>query len=83
MNHGRLRLIALLLTLLSLNAQAVEEVIHYHNDALGSPIAATDQDGALAERIAATHRLASRVNMHQARVAHHGRVQSLRRGDPG
>jgi RHS repeat-associated protein len=25
--------------------QAVERVIHYHNDALGSPIAATDQEG--------------------------------------
>ncbi len=46
MNHGMLRFIAaLLLTLLSLNAQAVEEVIYYHNDALGSPIATTDQDG--------------------------------------
>ncbi|MFH0342669.1 MAG: RHS repeat-associated core domain-containing protein [Chromatiales bacterium] len=45
MNHGMRRFISLLLTLLSLNAQAVEEVIHYHNDALGSPIAATDQDG--------------------------------------
>jgi RHS repeat-associated protein len=46
MNHGLLRFIALLLlTLLSVNAQAVEEVIYYHNDALGSPIAATDQEG--------------------------------------
>ncbi len=46
MNHGMLRFIApLLLTLLSLKAQAVEEVIYYHNDALGSPIAATDQEG--------------------------------------
>jgi RHS repeat-associated protein len=45
MNHGLLRFIPLLLTLLSLNAQAVEEVIYYHNDALGSPIAATDQEG--------------------------------------
>lgn len=38
-------LIACLLTLLALPAGAVERVIHYHNDALGSPIAATDQDG--------------------------------------
>jgi RHS repeat-associated protein len=46
MNHGLLRFIApLLFTLLSVNAQAVEEVIYYHNDALGSPIAATDQEG--------------------------------------
>lgn len=38
-------LIACLLTLLALPAGAVERVIHYHNDALGSPIAATDQEG--------------------------------------
>ncbi|MGH8614353.1 MAG: RHS repeat domain-containing protein, partial [Gammaproteobacteria bacterium] len=38
-------LIACLLTLLALPAGAVERVIHYHNDALGSAIAATDQDG--------------------------------------
>ena len=38
-------LITFLLTLLALPAGAVERVIHYHNDALGSPIAATDQDG--------------------------------------
>ena len=38
-------LIACLLNLLALPAGAVERVIHYHNDALGSPIAATDQDG--------------------------------------
>ncbi len=46
MNHGMVRFIAtLFLACLSLMAQGVEEVIHYHNDALGSPIAATDQDG--------------------------------------
>jgi RHS repeat-associated protein len=46
MNHGLLRFIApLLLAFLSVNAQAVEEVIYYHNDALGSPIIATDQEG--------------------------------------
>ena len=46
MPHGMMRFIAaLLLALLSLNARAVEEVIYYHNDALGSPIAATDQEG--------------------------------------
>ncbi|MFH0344214.1 MAG: RHS repeat domain-containing protein [Chromatiales bacterium] len=46
MPHGMMRSIAaLLLTLLTLNAQAVEEVIYYHNDALGSPIAATDEQG--------------------------------------
>lgn len=46
MNHGLLRFIApLLFTLLSVNAQAVEGVIYYHNDALGSPIATTDQEG--------------------------------------
>jgi len=40
------RLLAtLLLALLSLTAQGVEEVIYYHNDALGSPIIATDQEG--------------------------------------
>ncbi|MGH8487814.1 MAG: RHS repeat-associated core domain-containing protein, partial [Gammaproteobacteria bacterium] len=39
-------LTALLLGLAMLApAQAVERVIHYHNDALGSPIAATDQEG--------------------------------------
>jgi len=36
---------ALLLTLLSVQAQSVERVVHYHNDALGSPIAATDEQG--------------------------------------
>jgi len=30
---------------LSLSAQGVEEVIYYHNYALGSPIVATDQEG--------------------------------------
>ena len=46
MNHGMIRFIAtLFLACLSLMAQGVEKVIHYHNDALGSPIAATDQDG--------------------------------------
>jgi hypothetical protein len=40
------RLLAtLLLSLLSLSAQGVEQVIYYHNDALGSPIIATDQEG--------------------------------------
>jgi len=38
-------LIACLLTLLTLPASAVERVIYYHNDALGSPIAATDEKG--------------------------------------
>ena len=43
MPHGMMRFIAaLILALLSLNARAVEEVIYYHNDALGSPIAATN-----------------------------------------
>ena len=46
MPHGMMRFIAaLLLTLLSVQAQSVERVIHYHNDALGSPIAATDEQG--------------------------------------
>jgi RHS repeat-associated protein len=35
----------LFLACLSLMAQGVEEVIYYHNDALGSPIIATDQQG--------------------------------------
>ncbi|MFH0344658.1 MAG: RHS repeat domain-containing protein [Chromatiales bacterium] len=30
---------------MSVTAQGVEEVIYYHNDALGSPIAATDEQG--------------------------------------
>ena len=38
-------LASLLLALLSLTAQGVEEVTYYHNDALGSPIIATDQEG--------------------------------------
>ena len=38
-------LATLLLALLSLTAQGVEEVIYYHNDAFGSPIIATDQEG--------------------------------------
>ncbi|MFH0343774.1 MAG: RHS repeat domain-containing protein [Chromatiales bacterium] len=46
MNHGMIRFIAtLFLACLSLMAQGVETVIHYHNDALGSPIIATDQEG--------------------------------------
>ena len=46
MPHEMMRFIAaLLLTLLSVKAQSVERVIHYHNDALGSPIAATDEQG--------------------------------------
>jgi RHS repeat-associated protein len=46
MNHGMIRFIAtLFLACLSLMAQGVEEVIYYHNDALGSPIIATDQEG--------------------------------------
>ncbi|MGH8511423.1 MAG: glycohydrolase toxin TNT-related protein [Gammaproteobacteria bacterium] len=36
---------ALLLALLSLETQGVERVVYYHNDALGSPIAATDAQG--------------------------------------
>jgi len=38
-------IVALLLALLSLQVQGVERVVHYHNDALGSPIAATDEQG--------------------------------------
>ncbi|MGH8478988.1 MAG: RHS domain-containing protein, partial [Gammaproteobacteria bacterium] len=46
MSHGMKRFIAtLFLACLSLMAQGVEEVIYYHNDALGSPIIATDQEG--------------------------------------
>jgi RHS repeat-associated protein len=46
MSHGMIRFIAtLFLACLSLMAQGVEEVIYYHNDALGSPIIATDQEG--------------------------------------
>ena len=46
MPHGMMRfIVALLLALLSLQAQRVERVVHYHNDALGSPIAATDEQG--------------------------------------
>jgi hypothetical protein len=46
MSHGMMRFIAtLFLACLSLMAQGVEEVIYYHNDALGSPIIATDQEG--------------------------------------
>ncbi len=46
MSHGMIRLIAtLFLAFLSLVAHGVEEVIYYHNDALGSPIIATDQEG--------------------------------------
>ena len=46
MSHGMTRFIAtLFLACLSLMAQGVEEVIYYHNDALGSPIIATDQEG--------------------------------------
>ncbi|MGQ0595513.1 MAG: RHS repeat domain-containing protein [Gammaproteobacteria bacterium] len=46
MNHGMMRFIAtLFLACLSLMAQGVEVVTYYHNDALGSPIIATDQQG--------------------------------------
>jgi RHS repeat-associated protein len=46
MNHGMIRFIAtLFLACLSLMAQGVEEATYYHNDALGSPIIATDQEG--------------------------------------
>jgi len=46
MNPIMTRLLAtLLLALLSLTAQGVEVVTYYHNDALGSPIIATDQEG--------------------------------------
>jgi RHS repeat-associated protein len=46
MNHGMIRFIAtLFLACLSLMAQGVEVVTYYHNDALGSPIIATDQEG--------------------------------------
>ncbi|MGH8521684.1 MAG: glycohydrolase toxin TNT-related protein [Gammaproteobacteria bacterium] len=46
MPHGMMRTIAaLLLALLSLETQGVERVVYYHNDALGSPIAATDAQG--------------------------------------
>ena len=46
MPHGMMRsIVALLLALLSLQVQGVERVVHYHNDALGSPIAATDEQG--------------------------------------
>ncbi|MGH8583974.1 MAG: RHS repeat-associated core domain-containing protein [Gammaproteobacteria bacterium] len=38
-------LLGVLLTLLVPSGQAVERVIHYHNDALGSPIFATNQRG--------------------------------------
>ncbi|MGH8583646.1 MAG: RHS repeat domain-containing protein [Gammaproteobacteria bacterium] len=38
-------LLSVLLTLFVSGAQAVERVIHYHNDALGSPIFATNQRG--------------------------------------
>lgn len=46
MSHGMRRFIAtLFLACLSLSAQGVEEVTYYHNDALGSPIIATDPEG--------------------------------------
>jgi RHS repeat-associated protein len=46
MSHGMIRFIAtLFLACLSFMAQGVEEVIYHHNDALGSPIIATDQEG--------------------------------------
>ena len=46
MSHGMIRFIAtLFLACLSLMAQGVEVVTYYHNDALGSPIIATDQEG--------------------------------------
>ncbi|MGQ0595488.1 MAG: glycohydrolase toxin TNT-related protein [Gammaproteobacteria bacterium] len=46
MSHGMIRFVAtLFLACLSLMAQGVEVIIYYHNDALGSPIIATDQEG--------------------------------------
>ncbi|MGH8590337.1 MAG: RHS repeat domain-containing protein [Gammaproteobacteria bacterium] len=46
MSHGMRHFIAtLFLACLSLSARGVEEVIYYHNDALGSPIIATDPAG--------------------------------------
>ncbi|MGH8480804.1 MAG: RHS repeat domain-containing protein, partial [Gammaproteobacteria bacterium] len=46
MDHGMMRFITtLFLACLSLMAQGVEVVTYYHNDALGSPIIATDQQG--------------------------------------
>ena len=46
MSPGMTRFIAtLFLACLSLMAQGVEVVTYYHNDALGSPIIATDQEG--------------------------------------
>ncbi|MGQ0592954.1 MAG: RHS repeat domain-containing protein, partial [Gammaproteobacteria bacterium] len=46
MSHALVRIIAILfLALLILAAQGVEVVTYYHNDALGSPIIATDQQG--------------------------------------
>ncbi len=46
MPYGMMRsIVALLLALVSLATHGVERVIHYHNDALGSPIAATDEQG--------------------------------------
>jgi len=46
MSHRMIRFIAtLFLACLSLIAQGVEVVTYYHNDALGSPIIATDQEG--------------------------------------
>jgi RHS repeat-associated protein len=48
MKYGMIRIIAtFILAFLSLSAQGVEQVVYYHNDALGSPIAATDQQGRL------------------------------------
>ncbi len=48
MAHGMMRVFtALLLAILSCQARSVEQVVHYHNDAPGSPIAATDGQGNL------------------------------------
>ncbi|MGH8508459.1 MAG: RHS repeat domain-containing protein [Gammaproteobacteria bacterium] len=48
MPHGMKRTIAaVLFALLTLETQGVERIVYYHNDALGSPIAATDEQGNL------------------------------------
>ena len=49
MNHNVLQAVSALILLLftALPTQAAEEVTYYHNDQLGSPIAATDSSGAL------------------------------------
>ncbi|MGH8512941.1 MAG: RHS domain-containing protein, partial [Gammaproteobacteria bacterium] len=43
--HRYRYLLALVLGLSSLAPHAAERVTYYHNDALGSPIIATDQEG--------------------------------------